>query len=280
MHVNIIQVPYDSGHREERQGRGPARFIEAGIVDALKSDGHYLSTHCLDAESNYTTEITTAFELNRALSSQVSVAVQEGRFPLVLSGNCNACLGTTAGIGKDNGVIWFDAHGEFNTPETTLSGFLDGMPLAMATGRCWQALLKTIPNFEPVPDERVVLVGAIDLDQAEEEAFSGSAITVVPPIDFDGNGADTFVQSLLKLKQQVDSIYLHIDMDLLEFDDVYANHLKISGGMQPNTLKQAISIIKDHFALAACTVASDDPSGDPEGRIAAVGIQLMRQIVG
>ena len=164
MRVNIIQVPYDSGRRGERQGSGPARFFEAGLVDALKSDVHDLSTHGVDTPSDYPTEISTAFELNRALSRRVRAAVKENRFPLVLSGNCNACIGTLGGLASPKpGVIWFDAHGEFNTPETTLSGFLDGMPLAMATCRCWQALLKTVPGFEPVPDECIVLVGGVDL---------------------------------------------------------------------------------------------------------------------
>lgn len=279
MHINIIQVPYDSGHREERQGNGPARFIKAGAVDALESDGHEVDVSRVDAVTSYTTEITTAFELNRELSAEVNAAVERGCFPLVLAGNCNACLGTLGGIGpKKTGVIWFDAHGEFNTPETTLSGFLDGMPLAMTTGRCWQSLLKTIPGFTPVPDERIVLVGAIDLDKAEEELFARSAITVVPPVDFDAGRVDAFEKSLHELKQQVDSIYLHIDMDILDLDGVYANHLQISGGMQPDSLKKAIAMIKDHFKIAACTVASYDPTGDPGGHVAEVGIQLIRQI--
>ena len=94
----------------------------------------------------FLSEIGTAFELNRLLSKEVKAAVGDGMFPMVLSGNCNSCLGTIAGINSGQlGVVWFDAHGEFNTPETTQSGFLDGMPLAMATGRCWKTILKTIP---------------------------------------------------------------------------------------------------------------------------------------
>ena len=280
MRINIIQVPYDSGYKEERQGNGPKRFMEAGVVSALESEGHEVAVSRIDATTPYTTEITTAFELNRELSIQVEAAVQSNSFPLVLAGNCNACLGTLGGIGpRETGVIWFDAHGEFNTPETTLSGFLDGMPLAMATGQCWKSLLKTIPGFEPVLDERIILVGAIDLDRAEEERFSRSEITVVAPFGLDADGANVFEKSLLKLKQQVDSVYLHIDMDILDFDGVYANHLQISGGMLPDTLKKAISMIKAHFTIAACTIASYDPANDSDGRVAAVGIQIIRHVV-
>ena len=280
MKIKILQVPYDSGHREARQGKGPARFIEEGAVRAIESDGHEVDVCRIDAATPYTTEITTAFELNRELSKQVNAAVEKGSFPLVLAGNCNVCLGTLGGLGSTKpGVIWFDAHGEFNTPETTLSGFLDGMPLAMATGRCWKSLLQTIPGFEPVQDERIILVGAIDLDRAEEERYSRSDITVVPPYDLDAGSAETFEKCLLKLKQQVDSIYLHIDMDILDLGGVYANHLQISGGMQPDTLKKAISSIKDHFKIAACTMASYDPSEDPDDVFIEVGIELMSKIL-
>jgi len=123
-------------------------------------------------------------------------------------------------------------------------------------------------------------VGAVDLDKAEEEAFAQSAITVVPPFDFNADGANVFEKSLLKLKQQVDLVYLHIDMDILDFDGVYANHLQISGGMLPDTLKKAISMIKDHFTIAACTLASYDPAGDPKGLVAEAGIQLMQHVFG
>jgi arginase len=280
MKIRVLQVPYDSGRREERQGNGPKRFIEKGLARVLEDDGHQVEVDRIDADTPYKTEITTAFELNRALSIKAKAAVAQGCFPLVLAGNCNACLGTLGGIGSTRqGVVWFDAHGEFNTPETTLSGFLDGMPLAMATGRCWRSLLKTIPGFEPVPDARIVLVGAIDLDRAEEEAFVKSAIRVVPPSAVEANGADGFEKCLLNLKQQVDSVYLHIDMDILDFGDVYANHLEISGNVQPDTLKKAISMIKAHFTIAACTLASYDPAGDPDGVVAEVGVGLMRYVV-
>ncbi len=129
------------------------------IREELQADGHQVKITRIDAKSPFRTEIGTAFELNRLLSKEVKAAVGDGMFPMVLSGNCNSCLGTIAGINSSQqGVVWFDAHGEFNTPETTQSGFLDGMPLAMATGRCWKAILKTIPGFVPVKESNVISV--------------------------------------------------------------------------------------------------------------------------
>ena len=116
MKIQIIQVPYDSGYRDLRQGCGPAHFIDQNLDGMLEADGHQVRTTRIDAKAEFTTEIGTAFELNRLLSVEVKAAVESGSFPIVLAGNCNSCLGTIAGIGSAKlGVIWLDAHGEFNT---------------------------------------------------------------------------------------------------------------------------------------------------------------------
>jgi arginase len=136
MRIQIFKVPYDCGYKEKRQGLGPQRFFEYHIDRQLEADGHQVTISQINSRSDFPIEVMTAFELSRLLAAEVRGAVENGFFPVVLSGNCNSCLGTISGIGPENlGVVWFDAHGEFNTPETTLSGFLDGMPLAVATGR-------------------------------------------------------------------------------------------------------------------------------------------------
>ena len=90
-------------------------------------------------------------------------------------------VGTLGGLGTGpTGVRWFDAHGDFNTPESTLGGFLDGMALAIATGRCWIGLAATVPGFTPVAEENVVLVGARDLDPAEGELLRASRVQHLP----------------------------------------------------------------------------------------------------
>jgi arginase len=80
-------------------------------------------------------------------------------------------------------VVWFDAHGDFNTPETTLSGFFDGMGLAMAAGYCWKPLLETIPGFRAVSEANIVHIGGRDLDRAEEELMRQSELELIPPAD-------------------------------------------------------------------------------------------------
>src|SRR5215217_3258315 len=128
-------------------------------------------------EGSWVAEIGAAVDLDRQLANAVAAARARGAFPLTLAGNCISSVGTVAGLGAGpTGVLWFDAHGDFNTPETTIGGFLDGMALATVVGRCWTSLAAGVPGFVPVAEENVVLVGARDLDPAEAALLAASGV--------------------------------------------------------------------------------------------------------
>ena len=281
MKIRIVQVPYDSGHKDLRQGRGPAHFIGRHLDQALEKDGHQVAVARIDTESAFPTEIGTAFELNRLLSAEIKTSIANSQFPVVLSGNCNSCLGTIAGLNSaDLGVVWFDAHGEFNTPETTRSGFLDGMPLAMATGRCWKAMLETIPGFIPVQEENVILVGATDLDPEEERQLQQSRVKVIAAKEAEPDHLlKEFENALKALRPRVSGIYLHIDMDALSIAEGAANHFGASGGLQPEIVEAAAGLVKQYFRLRAGALASYDPAFDSGGGFLAAGIRCIREIV-
>jgi arginase len=280
MRIKIIQVPYDCGHKNQRQGRGPSHFIQNKIDQILEADGHQVNKTYIEAKSAFTMEVGTAFELNRLLADEVCAALQSGYFPMVLSGNCNSCLGTIAGIGAEKlGVVWFDAHGEFNTPETTPSGFLDGMPIAMATGRCWKTIVKTIPGFAPLQEANVVLVGARDLDIEEQRQLERSEVNLVRTVNINETEIHERIKAALKnFQNRVTSVYLHIDMDAFEVDEGAANHYGATGGLTPDFVARAIALVKKNFTLRGCGIASYDPVCDPKGRFLKAGIHCIRQI--
>ena len=281
MKIQIITVPYDCGYKEQRQGLGPDRFLKHGISRELEADGHQVAISQIESQSDFTIEVMSAFELNCLLADDVRRAVETGSFPVVLSGNCNSCLGSIAGIGPDNlGVVWFDAHGEFNTPETTLSGFLDGMPIAIATGRCWKSVAKTIPGFNPVAEENLVLVGARDLDAEEQRQLEQSEIQLVRTAA--GEEAEILggiEAALIHLQDRVTGIYLHIDMDAFETGGGAANHYGATGGISPELMDKAIALVKEHVPIRGCAIASYDPAFDGDSRFVRAGIQNIRQIV-
>ena len=164
--------------------RGRAQhLVRAGLPAHLQRQGHIVTAiHIIEDDPAYPpAEIRTAFELARRLATTVRSARIAGHFPLVLSGNCNTAVGTLSGLTPARrATFWFDAHGDCNTPETTTSGFLDGMGLAMTMGLCWHHLGATVPGFQPVAAEATFLLGARDLDPPEAALLQGSAITAVP----------------------------------------------------------------------------------------------------
>jgi arginase len=281
MNIRIIKVPYDCGYKDIRQGLAPDHFINNELVRILEESGHQVDIRRVDAESKFTMEVGTAFELNRLLSREVRSAVSSGAFPLVLAGNCNSCLGNIAGIDSDQlGVVWFDAHGEFNTPETTLSGFFDGMPLATATGRCWKAVAKTIPGFKPVKESNVILVGARDLDDEEQLQLEQSDINLIRSEGLDDSAILKLIEAaLLSLRDRVSGIYLHIDMDAFEISEGAANHYGATGGLTVDLIENAIEMVKAHFIIKSATIASFDPAGDTKGKFLNAGLRCAGKLV-
>ena len=275
MNIQIILVPYDCGYKNARQGWAPEYFLKNNLVQIIEADGHHVEVSRIEVQSEFPLEIGSAFELNRLLSPAVKGAVAAGRLPLVLAGNCNSCLGSIAGINSDRlGVVWFDAHGEFNTPETTLSGFLDGMPLAIATGRCWKAVAGTIPGFAAVRESNVILAGARDLDPEEQRLLAHSQINLVrSPGRNDAEILRLIEAALAGLQERVSGIYLHLDMDAFEISEGRANHYGATGGLSVDLIEAAIAAIKTRFKIMSATLASFDPAGDTQGLFLQAGLR-------
>ena len=273
MEIQLLAVPYDSGNRGVRMGAGPEALLNAGLERALREKGHRVHTKIAELPANsWHAEIQTSFELMRMLSSAVGDAVDSGRFPIVLAGNCNTAVGTIAGLGaQSTGVAWFDAHADFNTPETTASGFLDGTAVAIITGRCWTQLAATVPGFEPVPDDRVCLIGARDIDSLEGGLLDQSAVEVIAPRQL----RSELSRFLGSIKQRVQEIYVHLDLDVLDAEVATANKYAVAGGLSIDDVEYALSRIGNELSIAALTLSAYDPGVDTDGAAATAAIRLI-----
>ncbi len=171
------------------------------------------------------------------LGRAVSGIAREEIFVLGLLGNCNSSLGMLAGLqqgirgGEEPtlGLIWVDAHGDFNTPETTLSGWLGGMPVAVAAGQCLHRLRLKAGLAPPVATENIVMIGLRDVDPLEQELIDAAGITVVPANDM-VQGTEAFRKAVASLAAKVDVIYLHIDLDILDATDIPGSFFEVTGG--------------------------------------------------
>jgi arginase len=263
-------------------GGGPEHFLNNGLADVLRSQGHEVSVETIEPQREFRAEVATQFELYGSLAQHVAEARQNNRFPLILSGNCGATVGAIAGAGnKKLGVIWFDAHGEFNTPETTTSGFLDGMGLAVATGQCWKNLAASIPNFRPLPAERILLIGGRDFDAGEQERLDQAGALVVDCAAIEQTGVENALEApLSQLSSRVGEVHLHIDLDVLDPREAPANgFLADASGLSVQQLRDAIALVRESSKITSATIASFDPNFDPQGKTLQAALRLIQQIV-
>ena len=275
--VAVILVPYDSGQRGKRMGAGPERLIEAGLEPALREAGFDVATTSIDLPDDFfPAEPQAAFALHRLLAQAVGDASSRGAFPLILSGNCNTAIGTLAGIReRDIGIMWFDAHGDFNTPETTSSGFFDGMALATAMGHCWREMVASIPGFQPVEGTRVVHLGARDFDIAENRLLFASKVEVVPAARVREGMTSIFAAR----QSHTRDVYLHLDLDVLDSGEGKVNAYSISGGLTGAEIGQAVGEIGSAFRIRAAAITAYDPAFDSSGGVSRIAVGLARSIV-
>jgi arginase len=281
-HVELVLVPYDCGLRGVRMGGGPEHLLEHGMVRALEGDGHQVTVTRLESTVDPPAEIAVAFDLSRALAGAVGAARAADRFPIVLAGNCFAAVGTLAGLGPDRtGVFWLDAHGDLNTPDTTSSGLLDGMALATLTGRCWRGLVETIPGFAPIPDHRLILVGARALDPPEEALAAAVGIRRVGPPELARSGIRQALAPLAaRMASGVDGFYLHVDLDVLDPAVATVNAFSAPGGLTLEDLRTVAEVVAEAGPIRGVAMTALDPASDGDGRAATAALTAARWIVG
>jgi arginase len=256
----LIQVPYHLGREGEVIGAGPGPLAAAIGGDTL----------VVERGAPFRNEVGAAFDVIRALTTAVREAVAAGRFPLVLAGNCSSALGTVAGLDRDVGVVWFDAHADFHTPDTTPTGFFDGFPLALLTGEGWTELRNGIEGVRAVPEEHIVLAGARDIDPTEEPHLDESAITRADP--------ETLEQALDELAGRVDAVYVHVDLDVLDAAVAKASAWAVEGGFTAAQLEQALDSVAARFEIPAAALTAYDPLVDPEGRVPPIAARLASRL--
>ena len=268
MNICVFTVAYDSGPYRARMGRGPDHLYEYGMKPLLTRLGHNFKHEEITVSDSYPAEIKTAFALCRTIAERVRANQSEGYLPILLSGNCNAALGAISGCGGQNtGVIWLDAHGESTTPDTTSSGFLDGMGISILTGQCWRKMALTIPGFDRVPGERILLVGSRDLETDEIELLNRVGVTRI--VGTEDNGAQ-----LTSFAHNVDGVYLHLDLDVLDPNEAIANQWTPTGGLTVEAVRQTIKSIQRNTKINGFGIASYDPEVDADGRALCAAIDI------
>ena len=274
--IVVIAVPYDAGHRSVGVGLGPARLLEAGVVNELRAGGHDVREVTVEIPPNLPRhELARTVAAARVLASEVRTARANDELPIVLAGNCSTAVGTLAGCPRDTAVVWFDAHADLNTAETTTTGMLDGLALSMVLGRALRGLTASVDAFEPLAADRVTLVGARDLDPPEEALLAAGTVGHVS-----ADAARTEVVTRLRtMGSPPPPVYIHLDLDVIDPGHARANQYGAPGGLTPSSLQRTLGAIVSIAPLYALAITAYDPIWDRDGRMRQVAIDAVNTVV-
>jgi len=207
----------------------------------------------------------------QSLADAVEKASLDGNIPVSIAGDCCTALGMLAGLvraGTDPLLIWFDAHGDFNTMETTPSGFLGGMPLAMLVGKGDQTLMVSL-DLDPIAEEKVIITDARDLDPKEEVLLSRSSVThLQDPME------------LLDYSFSDHPLWIHFDTDVLDPEDVPAQNYPAPGGIRKEELRKVFEYLANTGLICGISLSSWAPDLAEAGQSSDVCMELLEVLIG
>jgi arginase len=296
--VELVGVPMDLGADRRGVDMGPSAIRYGGLSAELEEtgvtcrDGGDLSvprpeeldpdaSDQLGGTAKYLEETRTVC---KRLTERVAEIRERGNFPLVLGGDHSIGIGTAKGSSHDGttGVIWLDAHGDFNTPTTTPSGNIHGMPVAAMLGRgpfdseSWAHS----PN---IPASNVAQVGIRSLDTEEREALRASEVSVFTMPDIDRRGITSVVEEAVEIATSgVDQLYVSLDMDFLDPSEAPGVGTPVRGGASYREAHAAVELIHDEAAgkMCALDIVEVNPILDSHNATAELACELAASSLG
>jgi arginase len=296
--IRVIGVPLDLGQSRRGVDMGPSAVRVAGLEARLESLGHVVedggnvavaiaeTKKIGSANAKYLKEITATCTKH---AESIVKTLESGVTPLVLGGDHSVAAGTVAGVAEfyrrqsqKIGLIWIDAHSDINTPESSPSGNVHGMPLAALMG-LGPAELGNIFGFSPkVAPENVVLVGVRDIDATEKENIRKAGITEVYTMrDIDERGMRTIIEEALRVAGRGTAGYhVSLDMDWIDPEDAPGVGTPVRGGATYREAHLAMEIIADHGRMLSFEIVEVNPVIDEHNRTADLAVELAMSAFG
>lgn len=270
MRPHVISVPYRYDRFEEGLGLGPKRLLEAGLAERAES------VEFASLTENERDDDRTAVNIGKLGSSTaqlVAGARSRGASVVIVAGDDTAVVGVVAGLQKSDGasralgIVWFDAHGDFNTPDTSYSGILAGMPLAVIAGLAGPRWRDAADLGVPVAGDRMLLVGTRDIDKAENDLLTSHSVGRVDASRA-RKGTD-FADALTRLTSRSELILINIDLDVLSPHLVPSSTTPSDGGLQLDELSALLDQVIDTGLVAAVCMTSLNPLAGTRGQTSA-----------
>ena len=275
--VDVIKNPYGGSRNTPELSTNPDYIHAAGLERLIGEWGGQLIRPVQDVRLNSEQEREYGAWNRMALANAnfaeiVREGLQDDLITVGLEANCNDLLGMLSGLKYDSdgnarrvGLVFYDSHGDFNVPETTLSGMLGGMPVAVAAGHALHNLRQTTGLAEPLPMSDIMWGGVRDLDPLEADRFREYEVRQVSVQDI-RDISENFRNQFNALADEVDVVYVHVDMDVLEPDEVPGHGLTVPDGPSSKALAAAIGVMFENPKTVALGIASTPSfNRDPDG---------------
>jgi arginase len=289
--IKILGVPLDLGQRRRGVDMGPSAIRAAGLQSRLREMGHEVEdagdlavvipeTQTLaDNHARYVSEIAAVC---RRIAKHVGEVLEQDRVPVILGGDHSVAVGTIAGAVRhfrrqkeSLGLIWFDAHADCNTPETTPSGNVHGMPLAACLGLGPDALTNWIGAAPLLDAGRVALVGVRDIDRGEKENVRRAGISVFTIRDIDEQGMRPVVQRAIEIASGgTAGFHVSLDMDFVDPSDAPGVGTPCRGGAGYREAHLAMEMIADSRKMRSFEVVEVNPILDVHNQTAILAVEL------
>ena len=288
--VRIIGIPIDLGQQHRGVDMGPVAIRYAGLSAALKKlgyhtqdagnievPGHYTLTH--RGFSDRLPPIRAACEETYELARR---AIRDGTIPIFLGGDHSASIGSIGGVTHDSdcGLIWIDAHGDFNTPETSETGNIHGMALAILYGKGPQELVDVGRPGAKLKPAQVVLIGPRQLDESEKENLRASGCTIFTMRDIDERGMSRVIAQALEKLSDCQHIHVSLDMDSIDPNEAPGVGTPVAGGLSYREAQLLMETISDTRRLLSLDIMETNPILDVSNRTAQIAVSLAASLFG
>lgn len=291
--ISIIGVAIDLGAGTPGVSLGPSAIRYAGVTERLMKIGYDVNDEGDIIANKPISPLTDGVKLrfldevtrvNTELCNKVSKVMDEGRFPLVLGGDHSIAIGTIAGVTqhkKNLGVIWFDAHGDINTEETSPSGNIHGMPVAVSLGYGHERLTSIGGNAPKLKPNKFVYIGCRDLDAGERKVLKELGITVFTMHEIDRYGMTEVIDRAIKIAGEgTDGIHVSFDLDSLDPTFVQGTGTRVPGGLTYRESHLALEMIALSEKLVSAEFVEVNPIIDNQNVTAKTAVALMGSLLG
>ncbi|CAN5851617.1 arginase [soil metagenome] len=274
MRIDIVTVPYRYDERADGSGRGTDSLIEAGLIAKLSELGLETTgpseASLPDDERAEGSIAVNVGRLGSHTAQLVAAARANHAGVLVLAGDDTATVGVVSGLQKAHGagarigLVWLDAHGDFNTPETSYSGILAGMPVAILAGLAGPVWRGAAGLAAPVPTDRIVITGVRDLDEREATLLRSTNVRVIEARDAIGGIAHQ--QAIARLAAVCEVICVHVDLDVLDPALIPSSITPEPGGLTVRQAADLIGEVLDTGKVGVLSFAGLNPGAGQLGR--------------